>query len=461
MGTPSSNSTAPRWSSVRSIDIDLHSAWKKALLLLAVLAISAFLGERAYRTIKIYFLAESDDANSLRSAIAMDPSDPEPHHRLGMILFGSPSEPERMEGLQQLHLATDLNPYNWHYWTDLAWGCEMAGEAVCALHGIKEAVRHNPVTPQVRWLAGNTYLREGETDEALVEFRRLLELDPSYAPATFHLCLGSLGNPQMILEKVVPQSKNPALKLVYLNILSHSEMDGADALASEVWKKTVDEGTPFPLPAAADYIEHLIHYGRIDEAQKAWGNLESMGVVPKRDENGNLVCNGDFGHTPLNTAFDWRSGDVQYLFLDYADTGGESGKTCLRIEFTVSRNEAYQPLFQVVPVRPNTEYILSASVRSADITSDSGPRFQVLDPIHSTNGPSVMTDSTVGTTPWHPTSVHFCSGPNTSAVQLSLLRLRGRTYPTEITGSFWVGNVAIKAAGPASPSGCKSLQTLN
>ena len=126
---------------------------------------------------------------------------------------------------------------------------------------------------------------------------------------------------------------------------------------------------------------------------------------------------------------------------------------CLRIEFTVSRNEEYMPLYQLVPVAPNQAYLLTAYVRSQDITSDSGPRLQVLDPFHS-NGPNVMSETTVGTTPWHQISLKFCTGPDTKLVQLSVIRVRGRTFPTEITGSFWLDTVVLKPLGSGGEGAC-------
>jgi hypothetical protein len=100
-------------------------------------------------------------------------------------------------------------------------------------------------------------------------------------------------------------------------------------------------------------------------------------------------------------------------------------------------------LYQLVPVASKRAYILTAYVRSQDITSDSGPRLRVMDPIHpgSTNAAS---ETTVGTTSWHPIELKFCTGPDTKLLQLSIIRVRGRTYPTEITGSFWLDTVVLK-----------------
>jgi len=455
----SSSNSVSRWKPIRTIEIDLRPTWRKLIFFLVIAAVAVSLGGAVLRKAYVSILGESEDAGKIKWAIALDPSDAELHHRLGMVLFDSPATADRMEGLTQLRRATELNPLSSRYWADLSWVCELAGDTVCAMQGVERAVKLSPMMPQMHWVAANTLLRGGQNDAAMAQFRQLLTIDPSYAPATFHLCLGSLGDPQLILERVVPPGNDPTLKLAYLNILSRSEMDGADELARRVWAKTVAEGTPFPLASAAPYIEHLIQFGQVDEARSAWRDLEKLGVIANggQAQNGNLIFNGDFEGMPLNTGFDWRNNSATYLALDFADPGAHSGKSCLRIDFTVSRNQAYQPLYQLVPVTPNQSYVLTAYVRSQDITSDSGPRLQVVDPIHS-SGPNVMSETTVGTTPWHLIALSFCTGPETKLVQLSILRVRGRTYPTEITGSFWIDTVTLNASPQAFPIACKSVE---
>lgn len=457
MGADSAQSAATSWKALRPFEFDLQPSWRRWIFFLVVLIGALFLGGEAVRAAYISILAESTEADPLRRATVLDPSDPELHHRLGMVLFDSPSDADRAEGFKQLQRATELNPYSARYWSDLAWVCELDGDTACATQGADRAVKLSPMMPQMRWAAANTLLRAGQNDAALAQFRRLLELDPAYAPATFHLCLGSLGDPQLILQKVVPEGKDPLLKLAYLNILSRSEMDGADDLARQVWAKTVEVGTPFPLSAATPYIEHLLQFGMVQEARSAWQDLVKLGVITSSGgaQDGNLVFNGDFEQVPLNTGFDWRSRDVPYLAIDFSDPAAHTGKACLRIDFTVSRNEEYQPLYQIVSVAANQAYTLTAFVRSQDITSDSGPRLQVEDPIHPSNGPNAMSESTVGTTPWHQISLNFCTGPYTKLVQLSVLRVRGRTYPTEITGSFWLDTVDIKPSASGITGACQ------
>jgi hypothetical protein len=431
----------------------LQPRWRSWVFFLAVGAGAVFLGGEALRAAFVAILGESVEVATLQKAVTLDPANPELHHRLGMVLCDSLGEAERAEGFKHLRRATELDPYAASYWSDLAWVCELAGDTSCATQGVERAVKLSPTTPQLHWVAANTLLRAGQREAALAEFCRLLELDPGYAPATFHVCLGSLGDPQLILQRVLPPGTDPRLKLAYLNFLSANKL--ADQ-AHQVWVQTVEAGASFPLPLATPYLEQLLGLGRWEEAQGVWRDLEKLGVVSSSaaGEEGNLVYNGDFEQTPLDVGFDWRNQPSPYIALDFSDPSAHSGKHCLRIDFTVSRNEEYLPLYQLVPVASKQAYLLTAYVRSQDITSDSGPRLQVLDTLHYSGGTNAVSEPTVGTTPWHPLSLQFCTGPDTKIVQLSVIRVRGRTFPTEITGSFWLDTVVLKALGSGADSAC-------
>jgi len=451
-GAESARSAFSRWSRFHTLELALQPRWRSGVFFLVAGIGSAFLGGEALRAAFVAMLGESAEAGTLRKAVVLDPGNPELHHRLGMVLCDSLEEADRTEGMKHLRRATELNPYAARYWSDLAWVCELAGDTVGAAQGVERAVKLSPTTPQLHWVAANTFLRAGQTDAAMAEFRRLLELDPAYGPATFHVCIGSLEDPRLILQRVLPPGNDPRLKLAYLKFLSTNEL--AD-LARQVWIQTVETGTPFPAPLARPYIEHLLELGRVEEAQGAWRGIEKLGVIPKPagDEGDNFVYNGDFEQTPLAMGFDWRDRVGSYIALDFSDEAAHTGKRCLRVDFTVSRNEEYVPVYQLVPVSPSQAYLLTAYVRSQDITSDSGPRLQVQDMVHP-RGPNLVSETTVGTTPWHQISLKFCTGPDTKLVQLSVIRVRGRTFPTEITGSFWLDTVVLKALGSGSESAC-------
>jgi len=156
------------------------------------------------------------------------------------------------------------------------------------------------------------------------------------------------------------------------------------------------------------------------------------------------VFNGAFEQFPLNAGFDWRWSDrITYLAVDFTAPAAFHGSRCLRIDFTVTRNQEYEPVYQIVPVLPNRAYRVEAYVRSEDLTSDTGPELRVSD-TQQRGFSDAASDTTVGTTPWHLVRVYFSSGPNTRAVRLSVWRPLGRVFPTEITGSFWLDAVSLE-----------------
>jgi hypothetical protein len=195
---------------------------------------------------------------------------------------------------------------------------------------------------------------------------------------------------------------------------------------------------------AQSYVERLLHQGRTREALSVWQVVEKhSNSVQATDEAENLVFNGGFERAPLNAGFDWRYQNTPQVAVDFSDRSARQGQRCLRLDFTVSSNQEFEPVLELVPVSPNQEYLLEASARSQNITSDSGPRLRVLDP-DCPRCLDVATDSTVGTTPWHTVRVRFSTGAETGFVRLSVWRPRSRSFPTEITGQFWLDAVSLK-----------------
>jgi hypothetical protein len=310
------------------------------------------------------------------------------------------------------------------------------------------------MVPSYHWLAAQSSLRTNQLDRALAEFRRLLELDPTYAAATWS-SLQTVQKPDPIFQKVLADSANVQLKVGYVDFLSDQ---GDNDTAYRIWRLVVADSRPFPFSSAAPYLERLIALGRIEEAVNVWQDLERLGIVKRYEADGkdNLIFNGDFEQSPLNAGFDWRAGPLTYLAVDFSAPGAYHGAHCLRVDFTVSRNDGYEPAYQIVPVLPHHAYTLEAYVRSEDITSDTGPCLRVSD-TQPAGFPDAISDTTVGTTPWHPLRLSFSTGPQTRAVRLSFWRPRSRVFPTEISGTSWLDAVSLHGTDsplvPNTPDG--------
>ncbi len=429
--------------SVNYVEFSLKSR-RRSRLFLSLAALVTLVGSaEATKVALVTALGESAEVSDVQKALALDPGNPVLHSRLSQLYDDSLEVSNLREAVREAGQATGLNPNKSDYWQTLASACESVRDNACADHALQRALVLSPMVPMVWWGAGNHYLRTGRTEAALLCFRRLLEMSPDYAAPTFDLTLRAYGDPQLILEKVVGGERDPRLGLAFADFLNaNNEFDAAH----QAWTQIADGGSPIPFEAAQPYLEHLMDHRRYQEARAIWLHLEELGIVakPADSEQDNLVFNGGFEQPPLGAGFDWRSQPSSYVSVDFRDASPFEGKHCLRVDFPVGQNDEFEPVYQILPVVPNQTYTLAAYVRSRDITSDSGPRLRVTDP-GCPNCLDAWTDATVGSTSWHPVTLKFSVGPQTMVVRVSVWRPRSRSFPMEISGSFWLDAVSVRA----------------
>ena len=218
-----------------------------------------------------------------------------------------------------------------------------------------------------------------------------------------------------------------------------------------IWEQMITGADRTPdINSVRVFLDFLIDHNRIQDASIVWQDLQRVGVAQKGPEvdSANLIYNGRFQWPPLNTGFDWRydaSAGSDVLF-DFSDSAPYKGKNCLRIEFPVGRNAGYGLLSQVVIVKPNTRYQFTAYVRSEGLTSDSGPRFRLVD-LGCEDCATPSSEATLGTTPWHQVDVTIMTHPQTQAVRVDFLRPEGHMPPREISGTVWVDDAELQPSG--------------
>ena len=438
----------------------LGSRLRSSLFLLALLGPSFAIAVKSVKIATALALADSTNPLAFQRAVVLDPDNDEIQDRVGNVTFFWATQPNQIRGLEHLRRATQLNPYCAVCLAHLALACESTRDYTCVQRGFERALALTPMSPSIHWVAANAYLRIGRVDDALAQFRTLLELvsriRPSsagseYIQSTFRLCLRVVDNPQAIAERVLPAGSDPALELQFVSFLStHGQLEQA----YPVWARVVAHRSRFPFSLAQPYLDQLMKAGDYEKAKAVWWDLQGLGIVgqPQTRDGDELIFNGGFEQAPLDSGFDWRSWEDLYPSVEFSDSTAHQGARCLRIDFTVKHNDSYEPVFQSVPVVPGQSYALSAYVRSKDITSDSGPRLRVLDPNHP-EALDQSTDGTVGTTGWHRLSIAFSTGAETRLVRISVWRPRSRSFPFEISGTFWLDDVSLKLAPQASKGG--------
>ncbi len=414
------------------------------ILLIGMLAL--LLAAESVRIAWATRLGKSTRTEDLRRAVSLDPTNPDLHFRLGTAEVFNLEDPDTTDGIGQLQRATDLSPHQTRYWTALASACQFEGKINCAGNAISTALALSPMAPRVHWEAANYYLWANRQDLAFSQFRRLLELDPGYAGATFQASLGAASNPGFVYDNVLTSAASPKLKLAYVSFLSSHKYGD---FAFQIWKQLAAGKTAFSFSAADPYLEHLISAHKYQEALTVWNDLEDRGLVPQSGDKNDLVFNGGFEHIPLNAGFDWRYHQESYVAVEFETHQALAGKGGLRLDFSDVGNHQAEPIYQLVPVKADQAYVLTARVRSTNIVSDSGPRLRVTDPAC----PKCLTASTsaiVGTTLWHQITLRFRTGPQTSAVRVSIWRARSLGYPTEILGTLLVDQVSLRPDAPVT-----------
>jgi hypothetical protein len=330
--------------------------------------------------------------------------------------------------------ATRLNPYEARYWLDLAAAYQFAGRTNDQGKSVEHAAMAEPTSPHTAWEAANFFLVQGDTDKALRYFGVVLANDPGSVDSALQLCWRATTDAGKIVDEALPPI--PEVYLAFLRLLIYKQ---ETSQAESVWNGVIGLRRPFPAKLALPYFRLLIAKKEPAAAQAAWEQLSRIdsSIKPYLPSRENLVVNGGFELNMLNGGFDWWYNSHPQATLAIDTTEFRTGARALSVAFD-GHSVPGAPILQYIPVRPNTTYQFSAQSRSEDIDTASGPRFAIVDAY--TNASYVLTDDTLGTTPWREWRARFRTGPDTNLLLLEVVR----DPPTPlIRGKFWVDDVTL------------------
>lgn len=414
------------------MQIELRSTLRRLLFAAVSLVAVGFYVQFAFRAFWAAHLAASLEAPKLRRAIQLEPDNAEYPHLLGRSLALSGTTLD--DAISAYRISVRLNPYNERSWLDLAGAYEFAGRTDEQGDSVENAAKTNPTTPHVSWEAANFFLLQGQTEKALGYFRTVLASDPEAVDSTLRLCMRATGDVDRVLDLAMPPK--PDVYLSFLGLLiANQDVAGAE----NVWNHLVALRLPFSAKSALPYFRLLLLKGEPAAAKTAWEQLAGIdtSMKPYLASADNLVVNAGFENNMLNGGFDWWYNTYPQAVLNLDDIQFRSGARSLNITFD-GHSVPGAPILQYIPVKPNTSYQFSAVCRSEDIDTASGPRFAIVDAY--TNASYVLTDDTLGTTPWRVQQAQFKTGPNTNLVLLEIVRDPATPL---IRGKFWVDDVKL------------------
>lgn len=415
------------------------------VVLVGVVVVSGGLVSAAARHTIAEHWAASPDPSQWQRAAELEPSNPENWYRLGRYRQLDVDNEDLRLAISYYERALALNPRSARYWADLATAYEKAGDLGQTERAFREAQQAYPISADVAFRFGNFLLRQGRIDEAFEQMHLAVSADPRLTPLVTKLCWRSAGDIQRILDVVLP--KNPDVYWGALEFFVKSEEPDA---AVAVWKRVVSTEPSFSLPNAFPFIDMLIKSGYADDAKTAWQQaLSAGGTAPEPAGTASLIWDGSFERELLNGGLAWRFEPVAGAEMDLDEETFHSGRRSLRITFGGTTNVNFQNIWQYVVVEPNTRYRFSAYLRTQELTTDSGIRFEIDDASHPPYAPqfkpipSQLTPNVVGTQPWSLDECQFSTGPETRLLRVFLRRAPSDKLGNKIRGTVWVDDVSL------------------
>lgn len=335
--------------------------------------------------------------------------------------------------------AITLNPLDPRNWDGLTTAYLQAGDtakAEAALRGWFLAV---PLSPDAAWRMGNFLVLQDRVKEALPYLKDAGQLSPPLRAPLFELAWKLLGDPEEILHELIPS--DPKVREEYLLFLLQTKRVGN---AWEVWRTDRNHHGGHSLGLGYFLIEELITADMGEEAANVWEDLLSDTGRTWTKPAGELMTNGDFEAGLPNQGLDWRISLLPGFQIALDDSMPQSGSHSLKVTFDGTSNPDFAHVTQAVPVEPNHDYRFRGYLKTDNITSDSGLRFELLlrDPTPG-QGRELRTESRLGVNPWTQEQVDFRTGPSTHFVIVILRRLRSSTLNNMIKGSVWIDNLSL------------------
>lgn len=410
---------------------------KKLLPSLLVLAITLALGYSIlslWRGVRLYQANPSKE--DLLRAIRIQPSNPDPYYKLGLLYLWDIKNTDLKESFKYLCKAIERNPLEQEYWLSLAKVLQRMGDRKASNQALERAISVFPTGYTGRWVAGNLFLQRGDYEKALPHFSYILTHYPDEGHLVYDIFFRATRDTDFILEKLVP--RNPVSFNQYIAYLYGT---GDKEALLKAWQKKVSLGYRSDRSETLRHIEYLISQGLLADAFQVWkSRLKEEGILLPSD--GNRITNGRFEKEKvLGGGFDWRIVSVAGVEVSIDPAIAFEGKRSLRISFNGKENFDFSHVYQYVTWRPDTAYVLRANMRTKGVTTKSGLKMEVLGIGPALHG---VSESLVGDNAWKELSVLFRTPARSQGGLVRVRREKTDKFDRFLSGTIWLDNVQLR-----------------
>jgi hypothetical protein len=409
---------------------------KKLFFPLFVILISVLIG---YYIISIwrgiYLYQANLSKESLLKAIRLNPSNSDPFYRLGLFFQWDIRNIDLKESLKYLRKAIERNPLEQQYYLNFAKVLYRIREKNASEQALEKAILVFPTAYQGRWVSGNLLLQQGVLEKALPHFTYILAHYPNRSSLVYDVLFRAINDTDFILKKLVPKDASSMNQyLTYLYEIGDKES------AKKAWEKMAFYGVKNDRGQTLRHIEFLIALGDLNEASRVWKTrLREEGLSIPSDEN--LITNGGFEKKEiLGGGFDWKMINVPGAEVSFDHSMAFEGKRSLKIVFNGKENVDFHHVYQLVALKPNTEYVLKAHMKTKGVTTKSGIRIEI-----SGVGPAFYgaSESLIGDNGWKELMVAFQTPPQSQGGVFRVRRAKTDKFDRLISGTVWIDNISL------------------
>jgi hypothetical protein len=371
----------------------------------------------------------------LLKASRVTPSNPDPFFKLSFFYQWDIRNINLEESVHYLGKAIERNPLEQEYWLNLARIYKRLGDHSASEKALENAIRVFPTAYQGRWVSGNLFLQEGSMEKALPHFSYILLHYPNQSHVVYDVLEKTVNDSDFILEKLVP--KDPVSFKQYLSYLYESDDKES---AQKAWQKRDSFAYKPDRNETLRHIEFLISRGELNEAFLIWkARLQEEGLSSPSDNN--LITNSGFEKEKiLGGGFDWKIQEVPGAEISFDHSVVFEGKSSLKVVFDGKENVDFQHVYQFVPLKPNTEYVLKANMKTQAITTKSGLKIEI-----SGVGPGFHkeSESLIGDNEWKELTFPFRTPAQSQGGLVRVRRNRTDKFDRFISGTVWIDNFSL------------------
>ena len=428
-----------------------HSAPKRLAACVAVVAASWLCYAGGRHELASHF-ARSSSSEGLGRATRIEPDSPELWYRLGRLHHLDFDNADIPSAISDYRRSVRLNPRSPYYKLDLADALEIAGQGGEADATFRAAQAAYPISPEVSWKYGNFLLRQDRVPEAFAEIHRAILTDPSLLSLAISRVWRSDPDVRLLLDQVLP-----ATPAAYEQALSFLTDSGDAPAAIEVWNRLLGVERQPDMKWTVALTDLLLKQEKYREAATVW--RQATGFTPDSGK-GTLVYDGGFEKDICNGGFGWQQTKAEGVDFDFDADEKHSGARSARLTFDGTKNLQYENLFQYALVSPNARYHFEGYLRTDQISTESGIRFEIVN-VDEERALSVLTPNITGTSPWTLEQADFTTGSHAQRILLRVVRMPSERLDNKIRGTVWIDDVAILPAGLSTAQNSPQTETRN